>query len=171
MKNPVETVTWFDAVEYCNRLSTREGFKPYYNIVVREGGGDKNIIRADVTENFASNGYRLPNRKEWVYAAIGGKNGRITGFAGSDNIDDVAWYEGNSEGKTHRVGTKKANMLGIYDMSGNVYERTNTAKVDEKIKLGGGWSYSPMECKVSAIGLFVPDGINNALGFRVLRIF
>ncbi len=68
--------------------------------------------------------YRLPSEAEWEYAARGGvlKPQKSTKYAGSNDIDDVAWYDSNSGGKTHQVGTKKPNELGIYDMSGNVYE-------------------------------------------------
>lgn len=68
--------------------------------------------------------YRLPSEAEWEYAARGGEKrpDKLSKYSGSNNIDEVAWYDGNSDGKTHQVGTKKPNELGIYDMSGNVYE-------------------------------------------------
>jgi len=109
---PVEKVSWFDAIEYCNRRSIREGLTPAYS-----GSGD------NITCDWNANGYRLPTEAEWEYAAKGGNGspGNYT-YSGSNTIGDVAWYGDNSGGRTHPVGTKAANSLGIHDMSGNVYE-------------------------------------------------
>jgi sulfatase modifying factor 1 len=108
---PVMGVNWYDAVAYCNWLSEKEGFAPCYS-----GKGK-------VTEcHFAASGYRLPTEAEWEYAARGGQKSRGYVYAGSDNPDEVAWYAANSGGKTHPAGQKKPNELGLYDMSGNLYE-------------------------------------------------
>jgi formylglycine-generating enzyme required for sulfatase activity len=73
--------------------------------------------------DFNASGYRLPTEAEWEYAAKGGnKNYLSYEYSGGDSVDRVAWYDGNSGGSTHPVGTKQANDLGLYDMSGNVYE-------------------------------------------------
>jgi formylglycine-generating enzyme required for sulfatase activity len=109
---PVEYVSWHDAIEYCNKLSLKEGLSPCYR------GNEDDIIC-----NWNASGYRLPTEAEWEYAAKGGnKDGLIYTFSGGNNADAVAWYVGNSEKTTKPVGTKVSNSLGIYDMSGNVWE-------------------------------------------------
>jgi formylglycine-generating enzyme required for sulfatase activity len=120
---PVETVNWFDCVAFCNKLSEIENLIPVY-----EGLGDYQIGQEiDIDEGFklsgmvylkpGANGYRLLTEAEWEYSSMGGESYL---FAGSDNIEEVAWYERNSERKTHCVGQKKPNAFGLYDMSGNV---------------------------------------------------
>ncbi|HOQ79509.1 MAG TPA: SUMF1/EgtB/PvdO family nonheme iron enzyme [Candidatus Cloacimonadota bacterium] len=108
---PVGNVSWFDVVEYCNKLSEKEGLTPAYT-----------INEEDVTCDWSANGYRLPTEAEWEYAARGGKESKGYDYSGSNNVDDVAWHQRNSDMKTHDVGTKDPNELGIYDMSGNVFE-------------------------------------------------
>ena len=108
---PVESVSWYDAVDYCNKRSIKEGLTPCYS-----GSG------AGITCNWNANGYRLPTEAEWEYAARGGKHSKGYKYSGSNDIGSVAWYDGNSGSKTNRVGTKAANELGLHDMSGNVAE-------------------------------------------------
>jgi len=122
-KRPVERVSWFDAVEFCNKLSEREGLQPVYTISGREPATGYPITSATVTSNWSRNGYRLPTEAQWEYAARGGHGspGNYT-YAGSNTADTVAWYTDNSDGISHEVGMKAPNGLGIYDMSGNVYE-------------------------------------------------
>jgi formylglycine-generating enzyme required for sulfatase activity len=113
---PVEMVSWFDAIEYCNRRSLREGLTPAYTI---SGTG----AQRTVMWHRAANGYRLPTEAEWEYAARGG-NGSPGNFthSGSNNADAVAWFSGNSGNRTRPVGTKQPNSLGLHDMNGNVWE-------------------------------------------------
>ena len=140
---PVETVSWYDCVEYCNKRSIKEGLKPYYNIDKNKKDPDNkneiDDIKWAVTINVGANGYRLPTEAEWEYAADGAQMSKSYTYSGGNDIDKVAWYWQNSgdtnltgswfwpriernHDKTHSVGGKKPNESGLYDMSGNVRE-------------------------------------------------
>jgi len=145
---PVETISWYDSVEYCNKRSVKEGLRPYYNIDKTNKDpnnkpdpqfGDLDTVKWTVTINPGANGYRLPTEAEWEYAAGGGQLTKSYVYSGSEEIDDVAWYWRNSgdrglsgpwlwpeieanHDQTKPVGGKRPNELGLYDMSGNVRE-------------------------------------------------
>jgi formylglycine-generating enzyme required for sulfatase activity len=127
---PVERVSWYDAIEFCNALSIWEGLSPYYSIdkVNQDpnNGNSSDTYKWTVTLDSTANGYRLPTEAQWEYAAKGGDptaNGWAGyTYSGSNTVGNVAWYSVNSSNKTHEVGKKAPNRLGLYDMSGNVYE-------------------------------------------------
>jgi formylglycine-generating enzyme required for sulfatase activity len=178
---PVENVTWYDAVEYCNRLSQREGLTPAYT-----------VNGTSVTWNRSANGYRLPTEAEWEYAARGG-NGSPGNYiyAGSNNIDEVAWHYGNNGARgtatygTKAVGTKKPNGLGLYDMSGNVFEwcwdwygtYASGAQTDpigassgsDRVVRGGSWVNSAEYARSAGRSHYNPNNRDVSLGFRLVR--
>ena len=171
-RRPVECVSWYDAIVYCNLLSIKEGLTPCYTIKsstdpaawgtspTSTGAEDYDDWKS-VTCNFDADGYRLPTEAEWEYAARGGQTGITDGsweyeYSGSNTADDVAWHCDNSDRKTHEVGKKQANALGLYDMSGNEWEwcwdrygdypsgTEDPAGPDtglSRVRRGGSWSY------------------------------
>jgi formylglycine-generating enzyme required for sulfatase activity len=152
---PVEKVSWNDIQEFLKKINQMTG---------------KN--------------YRLPTEAEWEFAARGGVSATATKYAGSNNIDEVAWYTSNSGSKTKPVGTKKPNELGIYDMSGNVWEwcgdwygdysssnKTNPTGASTgsyRVLRGGSWGHTARHCRVSTRINDSPDSRSNIDGFRVV---
>lgn len=155
---PVETISWSDARAFINKLNTQTG---------------KN--------------YRLPTEAEWEYAARGGNKSKGYVFSGSNDVDEVAWLNDNSERKTHPVGLKKPNELGLYDMSGNVWEwchdyygpqyYKNSPLENPKgeitgqyrILRGGSWFHGVRDCRVSIRGYKEPTSGGYRRGFRLAK--
>ena len=152
---PVEQVSWDDCQEFIRKLNSLTGKK-----------------------------FRLPTEAEWEYAARGGNESQGYKYAGSDNIDDVAWYDEDlHEGSTHEVDTKSPNELGLYDMSGNVWEWCNDWYGDYspdaqtnptgpgsgsyRVFRGGSWDYFAGGCRVSFRYIISPDFRDDSLGLRL----
>ena len=154
MQLPVEKVSWNDCQEFVRKLNQQTG------------------------QNF-----RLPTEAEWEYAARGGNKSRSYKYSGSNSLGDVAWYDTNSGSKTHEVKTKLANELGLYDMSGNVWEWVQDWKGDYsssaqtnpkgpssgsyRVDRGGGWDFRARDCRVSYRSFSSPGSRSSFLGLRL----
>lgn len=152
---PVETVSWNDAMEFCDELSRMTGRR-----------------------------FTLPTEAEWEYAARGGKKSTNAKYSGSSSVANVAWYDGNSGSQTHPVGRLRANELGIYDMSGNVWEwcldwygnYSSASQTDPmgpgsgsyRVNRGGSWDSGAGDCRVSYRSYYTPGYRLSYLGFRVV---
>ncbi|MCE8423946.1 MAG: formylglycine-generating enzyme family protein [Candidatus Methanoperedens sp.] len=157
---PVEQVSWNDAQEFIKKLNEKEGI----------------------------NKYKLPSEAEWEYAARAGTKTRYSFGDSYSNLGDYAWYNDNSNSKTHQVGRNKPNEWGLYDMHGNVWEWVQDKWHDDyngapndasswergdgliRVGRGGGWSGSAGDCRSAARFDGEPDYRDYALGFRILRI-
>jgi formylglycine-generating enzyme required for sulfatase activity len=167
---PVEQVSWFDAVNFANKLSELEGLEPAYTI-----NGD------DVSCNWNAKGFRLPTEAEWECSARAGESFK---YAGSSNVAEVAWYAYNSGRETHPVGQRKPNGFGLYDMSGNVWEwvwdwygayssvsqsdPTGVSTGSNRVLRGGAWSRSLYGTRASDRNRSSPTYRNNSFGFRLV---
>jgi formylglycine-generating enzyme required for sulfatase activity len=152
---PIESVSWNDVQDFVRKLNSQTG-----------------------------NNYRLPTEAEWEYAAKGGKSSKGYIYSGSNDLNLVAWNTGNSGGKTHSVGGKQANELGVFDMTGNVWEycsdfygdynnysETNpTGALSDRgrVRRGGGWYYAANYCRVAYRTGHNPSSTYNDSGFRLV---
>ncbi len=184
--HPVAFITWFDALEFCNRLSQREGLRLCYR---RTAEG--------IVCDFTADGYRLPTEAEWEYACRAGtvglfSSGTHIGGCGPDNtssdLESVAWYGANSGGAAHPVGQKAPNPWGLFDMHGNIwewcwdsynyYEEAYDAPISDpansgsgsfRVLRGGSWFGIAADCRSAARFANVPDQTDEDFGFRIAR--
>ncbi|MBI5540418.1 MAG: formylglycine-generating enzyme family protein [Bacteroidia bacterium] len=159
-KKPVETVSWKDAVIFCNLLSDKSGLKQCYTLNSNE----------EILFNHLANGYRLPTEAEWEYACKAGTSEIRYG-----NINNIAWYKENSEKTTHDVGLKEPNSWGLFDMLGNVWEWCSDIYDESvygsyRIFRGGGWNDEERGCLATNRRRSHPTSFKiDDLGFRLAR--
>ncbi|MEF3694481.1 MAG: SUMF1/EgtB/PvdO family nonheme iron enzyme [Candidatus Cloacimonadota bacterium] len=190
---PVEHVSWFQAIEYCNRRSLKEGLTPCYSYADfgtnpdswPEGWDQEDENHTNLSCNWLVEGYRLPSEMEWLFAAGGGMQSRSYTYSGSNEVDAVAWHKGNSGGSIHAVATKAPNELGLYDMSGNVWEWAwdiygifrggipltpyGATSGDMRCGRGGSWNYEAGFCALDKRSNGFPTITSGDLGFRICR--
>ena len=175
---PVESVSWYEAVAYCNALSVKEGLTPCYQISGTTVGWQNGI---------GCEGYRLPTEAEWEYAANPATPPR-TVYAGSDTVDGVAWYSPNAGSTTHSVKTKTANGRGLYDLSGNVWEWVwdwyqgnyealpsmdpiGPSTGSYRVNRGGSWNATATGARVAWRNGNAPTYRDDYVGFRFVRSY
>lgn len=209
ISDPVQEVNWYHAIAFCNKLSITEGFTPVYSVI---GVDFTTVSYAEIpitdnatwnaaTADWNANGYRLPIEMEWQWAAMGAQDARTKAFAGSDGsnaIGDYAVFGYNyisetgrtTTARTNPVGSKLANELGLFDMSGNVWELcwdwyaddypAGTIESDTdagrgaasgtlRVERGSGWPHSAYWCAVDARDYTNPYNQGGGRGFRVVR--
>jgi sulfatase modifying factor 1 len=156
---PVEGVSWWDAVRFCNARSVEDGLAPAYRLGMNEG----------IAWDAAADGYRLPTEAEWEHACRAGTTGPRYG-----DLDDIAWYRGNSAEHPHEVGGKRPNAWGLYDTLGNVWEWCWDFADPERygtyrVLRGGGWFDQHWSCRASVRRGSYPGLRLDDVGFRVAQ--
>jgi len=185
---PVDGVSWYSAVEFCNKMSEAESLTPFYDIKAVRRRSDNSIESARVS-SLGGDGFRLPTEAEWEYAC---RAGSITPWSFGDQILEIgtyAWYCDNSSLETHPVGERKPNSWGLYDMHGNVMEwcddwysdvhyqqcpeeeenPAGPATGSSKVLRGGAWQFGAEATRCAYRNSSPPETISNVIGFRVCR--
>jgi formylglycine-generating enzyme len=157
---PVESVSWWDAIAFCNALSRREGLTPAYRV---------DAENEDVAWDPTADGYRLPTEAEWEHACRAGTTGPRYG-----ELDEIAWYRGNSDERIHDAGGKRPNNWGLFDMLGNAWNwcwDVYDAEVygTYRVLRGGGWFDEHWSCRASVRRRSHPTLKLDDVGFRVAR--
>lgn len=160
-RRPVESVSWLDCVNFCNALSEKAGFQPYYSI---------NNANNEYRINKYSRGYRLPYDAEWEYACKAGLTAARYG-----EIDSISWFKENSHSETHELGQKAPNQWGFFDMLGNVWEWCSDIYNEReygsyRVIRGGGWNDDERGCLATNRRRSHPTAYKiDDLGFRIAR--
>jgi len=157
---PVVNVSWIDAVEFCNNLSEMLALEKCYTL---------NSISEKITVDVSKDGFRLPTDGEWQFACRGGEKGYRYG-----DIDEIAWFEENSNGRLHQVKTKKSNNFGLFDMIGNVWEwcfdlYDESRYGNYRIFRGGSFASEERACGATSRRKSFPDFRIDDLGFRIAK--
>jgi formylglycine-generating enzyme required for sulfatase activity len=213
--HPMVSVNWYETLEYANWMNVQQGLTPVYNILKNKDSDPNNQVRLDylkwnVDWDRTAKGYRLPTGAEWELAARAGVGAPRALFAGSDTLDAVGWYWENSgnkplsgdwdvnriydnNGRTHPVKQKKDNGIGVYDMSGNVYQwcwdwyndayynecqKRGTeqnpvgakSSADGRVVRGGSWYFNAERCRTANLNNGYPDYRYNFIGFRLVFV-
>ncbi|MFI7002164.1 formylglycine-generating enzyme family protein [Nocardia sp. NPDC050175] len=155
---PVDSVSWWETLRFCNALSAQEGLTPAYRL------DDENALWDN-----AADGYRLPTEAEWEHACRAGSTGPRYG-----ELDEIAWYRGNSAEHMHEVGGKRPNAWGLYDMLGNTWDwcwDIYDAEIygSYRVLRGGGWFDEHWSCRASVRRRSHPTLRLDDVGFRVAR--